>query len=883
MKLSRALSAVLAGALVAAGALAAAVPAQAAAGDIRVYKDILPGTGPGAVRQAPDGSIWVAEHLGGYVHHYTAAGEHDSIYGPYAGFSLIDDTAFGPDGRLWMISSTHVGALDGGALTGSWDLRGAAPLGGDIDPLAITSSDGSLWMTTTSGFQGVVQVSTGGALDFIDLPERVFDIDAAPGASRVWFSELLTEYVGFVNPATKLYTRVPNPDGTRLNGYVAAAPDGSAWVASGANIYHVTVMGTSSVWEKFSVPGTMYVRALELGPDGTLWASYNGDSLFAVFSDGASVDFGSTSVELDELSVIGNRLWMSGGMDDLAAMELLVPPTLATCPTPTGTVGVVYSSGALPTTGSDPKRFSTVIGSVPPGLTLDTATGALTGTPTMAGTHVFTLRVTGSMGMREAAYDKRCVVAIAPAPAMAPVLGPLVESGGAVAGAAYSATVTATGGEPMTFAVTSGSLPPGVTMASSGRVVALNGAPSTAGTYDFEITANNAEGTGTRAYRIVVAPSPAGPPVLGSLIESGAAATGTVYAATVTAAGDEPLTFALASGSLPPGIALTSAGRVATLSGTPSSPGTYTFSLTATNAAGADTKAYRIVVAARGIAPTLPAASWPAVQVNTPFSQTLDATGDEPLTFALTGGTLPPGLTLTSAGRTVTVSGTPTAVGDSDIEISASNAAGSDAETYRISVTAAPPAPVAPTLGEATWAGARVGDPVTASITVTGTAPVDVRITAGSLPAGLTLARTATGVVISGTPISAGPTDFTLIATNAGGEVSREYRILVEPLAVTPGGGGVGGTTPGSSSGTGPGAAGGGSSSAGATTGTRPGILASTGLGASSGADGGGAPQLAVGALALALAAAGAAAVAATGGRHRLFTVRSGAASRGEG
>ncbi|ARJ07021.1 hypothetical protein GCM10010988_23720 [Cnuibacter physcomitrellae] len=874
MKPSRALSAVLAGALVAAVALVASVPAHAAAGDIRVYTDVLPGTGPGAVREAPDGSIWVAEHLGGYVHRYTAGGEHDSIYGPYAGFGTIADTIFGPDGRLWMISSTHVGAASGGALTGSWDLRGAAPLGGDVDPTAITSSDGSLWMATGSGFQGVVQVATGGAFDFIDLPERVLDIDAHPSASRVWFSEILTEYVGFVDPATKLYTRVPNPDGSRLNGFVAAAPDGSAWVASGADIYHVTVMGTSSTWQKFSVPGTMYVRALELGPDGTLWASYNGDSLFAVFSDGATVDFGSTGVELDELSVIGGKLWMSGGMDDLAAMELLVPPTLTACPTPTGTVGTGYSSGALPTTGSDPKRFSTVVGSVPPGLTLDTATGALSGTPTVAGTHVFTLRVTGSMGMREAAYDKRCVVTIAPAPAMPPVLGPLVESGGAVAGVAYFATVTTTGAEPMTLTVTSGSLPPGVTLATSGRVAALNGAPSTAGTYDFEITATNADGSNTRAYRIVVAPSPAGPPVLGGLVESGAAVTGAAYAASVTATGDEPMTFALTSGTLPPGITLTASGRVATLSGTPTTAGTYTFSLTVTNAAGAGTKSYRIVVAAAAVAPTLPVASWPAVQVNTPFSQTLTATGDEPLTFAVSKGTLPPGLALMSAGRTVTISGTPTAAGDTDIEITASNAAGRDSKAYRISVTAPPPAPVAPTLGEATWAAARVGDPFDASIAVTGTAPVDVRVTAGSLPAGLTLGRTATGVRISGTPISAGPAAFTLTATNAGGEVSLEYRITVEPLAVTPGNGGGGGTTPGASGG----AAAGGGGAGGAVTGTRPGALASTGL-----TGPGGAPQLAVGALALVLSSAGAAAVGAATGRHRVFTVRSGAASRREG
>jgi large repetitive protein len=91
-----------------------------------------------------------------------------------------------------------------------------------------------------------------------------------------------------------------------------------------------------------------------------------------------------------------------------------------------------------------------------------------------------------------------------------------------------------------------------------------------------------------------------------------------------------------------------------------------------------------------------------------------------------------------------------------------------------------------------------VGDPFTATIRVDGTRPVDVALTAGALPAGLTIVTTAGGVTISGTPLSAGPADFVLTATNAAGDVTRTYRLVVEPLPVRTGPGGVGGTTPGS-------------------------------------------------------------------------------------
>ncbi len=70
-------------------------------------------------------------------------------------------------------------------------------------------------------------------------------------------------------------------------------------------------------------------------------------------------------------------------------------------------------------------------------------------------------------------------------------------------GAAYTQTLTATGGTaPHTFAVTTGALPNGLTLATSG---ALSGTPTVQAAFGFTVTATDNTGcTGARAYIVIV-------------------------------------------------------------------------------------------------------------------------------------------------------------------------------------------------------------------------------------------------------------------------------------------------------------------------------------------------------------------------------------------
>ena len=88
-----------------------------------------------------------------------------------------------------------------------------------------------------------------------------------------------------------------------------------------------------------------------------------------------------------------------------------------------------------------------------------------------------------------------------------------------------------------------------------------------------------------------------------------------------------------------------------------------------------------------GTAPTITSTSpLPGGTVGTAYSQQLTATGDATITWAVTSGSLPAGLSLSSGGL---ISGTPTTAGTSSPTITATNGSGSDAKALSITISAA--------------------------------------------------------------------------------------------------------------------------------------------------------------------------------------------------
>jgi len=133
---------------------------------------------------------------------------------------------------------------------------------------------------------------------------------------------------------------------------------------------------------------------------------------------------------------------------------------------------------------------------------------------------------------------------------------------------------------------------------------------------------------------------------------------GTLYSVTLSASGGAiPYTWSLSTGTLPTGLSLSSAGVI---SGTPTSSGTFSFQVKVQDASGQSVDQTFIIVVATTLAITS-TSPIPDPVIGVAYSFQLTASGGiTPYAWALNGGALPPGLTLSPSGL---ISGTPTAAG----------------------------------------------------------------------------------------------------------------------------------------------------------------------------------------------------------------------------
>ena len=435
--------------------------------------------------------------------------------------------------------------------------------------------------------------------------------------------------------------------------------------------------------------------------------------------------------------------------------------------------------------GSD--TYSVAPGSsLPPGLSL-TADGKLSGQITSSGTFTFTVTATDSATPVPNTASVSTTITVSPAPRLTIMWSPPTS---AVEGESYYGNAATWGGVgQVTWSIASGSLPAGLTLAQDSWYASVQGTPTVSGTFTFDLRGTD---SATPTPDVVDIPmtltvSPAQPLVFDSFSMNNAVKSQPYADSLYAYGGVGPYTWAVTSGSLPSGVGLSSTGQ---FSGYPGSAGSFAFTVTATDSASPPQTATG----------PLSLEVYPAVPLVTvsgglqsgiagqPYDTPLGASGGaQPYTWIATGGHLPAGLTLSSAGE---LSGVPTTAGNFSFTYAVNDSSG--------------PTPLTSTGTESVQIGPAVPLAIVATSLALGTAglhydatlaafggigPFTWSVASGSFPPGLTLLSTGE---VSGYVTAAGTYSFTVAATDSSPGVPQVAYSSISltfgpatPLAVT--------------------------------------------------------------------------------------------------
>ena len=319
-----------------------------------------------------------------------------------------------------------------------------------------------------------------------------------------------------------------------------------------------------------AVAGTNYTST-----SGTLtWA--DGDMTPKTFTVPLKDD-GVLTNDLDFLVTLSNP---TGG----AALEGNITSQVAECDDTRNFTPLISSALTATTTTSTALNY-TILGTgsptsfnatnYPAGLSINTATGALTGTVTTAGTYNITINATNVWGTA----SNTLVLTVNPP---APVINSTLTASASTT-SAFSYQITATN-SPTSFNATG--LPTGLSVDTTLGVI--SGTPTQVGTFNVTISATNVTGTGS-ATLVLTVTTPGAPS-----ISSATSATGTVGTPfTYDIVANNAPTSYNATG-LPPGLTINTSSGV--ISGTPTTSGVYYVSLSATNQAGSGASTVSITI-----------------------------------------------------------------------------------------------------------------------------------------------------------------------------------------------------------------------------------------------------------------------------------------------
>lgn len=494
------------------------------------------------VKYDPDGhEVWSSSYSNGEVETPLGISVDDAGNVVVTGMSdgFVDGTSaltvkLHADGTLAWARTVHVGLFDRGSAVG-------------------TDAAGNIYVAGGTGFQTDPSA-------FISYTYLV--LKYSPAGDLVW----------------SRYEHDPDTTHLQIADAIVVRPDGTTYVGGplGGQLRKMDVDG-NTVWE---LPPTteqsMEISDLAIDSDGDVVVAgwfFDGSeqqrtgALATVTIDGEPVwlrrlggdsDNAKTLADVDPRGVIRVTRISDGGTVLTSFRSSL---RIRTSTLPDALRDEPYEQRLRATGGARPLTWTVTAGDLPAGLSLDPATGTVSGTPTAGGTATFTVTATADDG---ATASKELTLAVQHV-IVDGNPGPLVLEVGQPWELSY---LTARGpAPPFAWAVVTGELPPGVTVAPNTGVV--SGTPTQAGTYAATIAATDADGhSGTTTLSIAVVDPLA---IVTDTLPDGV--VGQSYLVPLEATGGQPPYAWGWYGNPVPGLQVDN--QTGILSGVPEAPGTY--------------------------------------------------------------------------------------------------------------------------------------------------------------------------------------------------------------------------------------------------------------------------------------------------------------------
>jgi gliding motility-associated-like protein len=401
---------------------------------------------------------------------------------------------------------------------------------------------------------------------------------------------------------------------------------------------------------------------------------------------------------------------------------------------------------------------------LPAGVTANWSGNTITisGTPTATGSFNYSIPLTGGCGTVNATGT---ITVISVNTVSAASSSPTLCVNTAISPVITHTTTGATG------IGTATGLPAGVTVNWSSNTITISGTPSASGTFNYSIPLTGGCGTVNATGTITVNPIN----TVGTASSSPTLCVNTAISPVITHSTTGATDIGTPTG-LPAGVTASWAANTITISGTPTSPGTYNYTIPLTGGCGTVNATGTITV--NPVNTVSAASSSPTVCVNTAISPVITHTTTGATGIGTATG-LPAGVTANWSGNTITISGTPTAPGTFNYSIPLTGGCGTVNATGSITVnpnnTVSAPSST-PTLC--------VNTAINPAITHTTTGTTGIGTPTG-LPAGANASWTGNTITISGTPTASGTFNYTIPLTGGCGTVNATGTITVNPI-VTP-------------------------------------------------------------------------------------------------